>query len=230
MYVYVSVTVYMYDFYLSGVRCSLVVERPFMVRWVVGLIHHRIPTATSTASQIPRLIWISSQTVINNCPSTSGWSSNKAISATQRSHSTSSPWTTAVVLRTYSMETCTVENVSFPMNHASYCSEQTDVPESTDVIMNVMPPIVFWNMVSMVAVSWCGQGFAMMVVLPCWVLMKRSVPWSNPTYQEQWGAPKPIIFGCPPPPPLEPRSLSIHLLRPWPCVSMYMICCDIEWH
>ena len=41
-----------------------------------------------------------------------------------------------------------------------------DVPESIDVIMNVMPPIVLWNMiVSVVVASWCGQVFAMMVVL-----------------------------------------------------------------
>ena len=34
------------------------------------------------------------------------------------------------------------------------CSEQIDVPESIDVIMNVMPPIVFWDMfVSVMVVS-----------------------------------------------------------------------------
>ena len=58
-------------------------------------------------------------------------------------------------------ETNTVE-----MHLASWCSEQMDVPESIDVIMNVI--IVFWNMiVSAVVASWCGQGFTMVVVLPC---------------------------------------------------------------
>ena len=47
------------------------------------------------------------------------------------------------------------------------CSEQMDIPESIDIITNVMSPIVFWNMiVSEVVVSWIGQGFTMMVVLP----------------------------------------------------------------
>ena len=56
------------------------------------------------------------------------------------------------------------EQFSFPMNFTS-CSEQMDVPESIDVITNVMPPIVFWNIVvSVVAVSWYGQGFTMKVV------------------------------------------------------------------
>ena len=39
------------------------------------------------------------------------------------------------------------------MNLASCCSEQMDVPESIDVIMNVMPPIVFWNMAVSVVFS-----------------------------------------------------------------------------
>ena len=35
------------------------------------------------------------------------------------------------------------------------------------VIINVIPPIVFWNMiVSVVVASWCLQRFAMMIVLP----------------------------------------------------------------
>ena len=43
-----------------------------------------------------------------------------------------------------------------------------------------MLPIVFWNtIVSVVIVSWCRQGFTMMVVLPWWELMERSMPWST---------------------------------------------------
>ena len=30
---------------------------------------------------------------------------------------------------------------------ASSCSEQLDVPESIDVVINIMPPIVYWNMI-----------------------------------------------------------------------------------
>ena len=44
------------------------------------------------------------------------------------------------------MKTYSGEHFSFPKNLASCCSEQMDVPESVDVIMNVMPPIVFWNL------------------------------------------------------------------------------------
>ena len=59
------------------------------------------------------------------------------------------------------------EQFSVPMNLASCCSEQMDVPESIDVIMNVAPSVMFRNMiVSVVLVSWCRQGFTMMVVLP----------------------------------------------------------------
>ena len=58
------------------------------------------------------------------------------------------------------------EQLFFPMNLASCCSEEMDVPEFIDVIMNVMPPNMFWNMIIlMVVVSWCEQGFTMMVVL-----------------------------------------------------------------
>ena len=60
----------------------------------------------------------------------------------------------------------TGEQLTFRMNLASCCSQQMDVPKSIDVIMNVMPPIVFWNMiVSVVVVSWCGQGLTMIDVL-----------------------------------------------------------------
>ena len=38
------------------------------------------------------------------------------------------------------------------MHLALYCSEQMHVPESYEVIMNVMPPIVFWNMIISVVV------------------------------------------------------------------------------
>ena len=56
---------------------------------------------------------------------------------------------------------------SFPMNLALCCSEQTYLPESIDVITNIMPPTVFWNVVVLVVVvSRCGQGFIMMVILP----------------------------------------------------------------
>ena len=66
------------------------------------------------------------------------------------------------------------------MNLVTCCSEKLDVPEFIDVIMNVMLPIVFWNMiVSVVVVSWCGQGFSMMVVPPWWELTERSVPRST---------------------------------------------------
>ena len=59
------------------------------------------------------------------------------------------------------------EQFSFPMNVVSCYSEQMDVLESFNVIMNVMPPVVFWNTIVLVAViSWCGQGFIMMVVPP----------------------------------------------------------------
>ena len=52
------------------------------------------------------------------------------------------------------------EEFSFLMNLASCCSEQMDVPESLDVMMNIMLLTVFWNMVfSVMVVSWCGQGF-----------------------------------------------------------------------
>ena len=47
------------------------------------------------------------------------------------------------------------------------CSDQMDVPESINIILKVMLPIVFWNMiVSVVVVSWCGQVFTMMIILP----------------------------------------------------------------
>ena len=60
-----------------------------------------------------------------------------------------------------------MENSSFPINLASCCSEQMDVPESIDVKINVMAPVVLWIMiVSVVVVSWCGQEFNTMVFLP----------------------------------------------------------------
>ena len=47
------------------------------------------------------------------------------------------------------------EQFSFPMNLTSCCLEHMDIPESIDIIMNVMLAIVFWNMiVSVVVVSW----------------------------------------------------------------------------
>ena len=52
---------------------------------------------------------------------------------------------------------------SFPMNLNSCCSKQMDIPESFEVTMNGMRPIVFWNMIGLMVVSWCGQGFTMMV-------------------------------------------------------------------
>ena len=59
------------------------------------------------------------------------------------------------------------EEFSFLMNLASWCSEQMDDPGPIDVIMNVMPPIVFCTtIVSVVVVSWCKHGFTMIVVLP----------------------------------------------------------------
>ena len=59
------------------------------------------------------------------------------------------------------------DQFSFPVYLPSCCLEQLDVPESIDVVMNVMSPVVLWNMVvSVVVVSLCGLGFTMMVVLP----------------------------------------------------------------
>ena len=60
----------------------------------------------------------------------------------------------------------TEDQFSFLMNLTSCCSEQMDVPKSCDIIMNVMSPIVFWNMIILVmVVSWCGQGFTLMVLV-----------------------------------------------------------------
>ena len=44
------------------------------------------------------------------------------------------------------------EQFSCRMNLASCCSEQMDVPDSIDVIMNVMPPIVFRNLIVSVVI------------------------------------------------------------------------------
>ena len=56
------------------------------------------------------------------------------------------------------------EQFSFLMNLAS---EQMDVPYSNDIIINIMQPNVFQNMIVPVMVgSWCGQRFTTMVVLP----------------------------------------------------------------
>ena len=52
-------------------------------------------------------------------------------------------------------------------NLASCCLEQMDVPESSDVGIDVMPPIALWNMiVSAVVLSWRGQEFTTLAVLP----------------------------------------------------------------
>ena len=53
------------------------------------------------------------------------------------------------------------EEFSFPMNLASCCSEQIDLSESIDVIINIMPPIVFWNMIISVVVVSSWPGFTM---------------------------------------------------------------------
>ena len=61
-----------------------------------------------------------------------------------------------------SVERCTVEN-SYLFRWISGRSEQMDIPESINVIINIMPLIVFFNMIIfVVVVSWCGQGFTMM--------------------------------------------------------------------
>ena len=57
-------------------------------------------------------------------------------------------------------------------------SEQMDVPDTVDVVVNTVPPTVLWNIiVSVVVVSWCGQGFTPMVVLPWWVNGALSTEW-----------------------------------------------------
>ena len=44
------------------------------------------------------------------------------------------------------------EQLSFPMNLASCSLEQMDIPESIDIIMKVISPVVFWNMIVSVVV------------------------------------------------------------------------------
>ena len=52
--------------------------------------------------------------------------------------------------------------------------------ESIDVIMNVMPPTLFWNMIaSVMLVPWWGQGYIVIVTLPWWELTQRSMPRST---------------------------------------------------
>ena len=51
--------------------------------------------------------------------------------------------------------TCNGKQLSFPIYLISCCSKQMDIPESINVVMNVMPLNVFWNMnVLVVVVSW----------------------------------------------------------------------------
>ena len=129
-----------------------------------------INTSTSTASRIPGLGRISSPNRYQS--STSGWCSSKATSATQRYHAHHlAQWLR--LCQEHTMETCSVQNSSFSMN-LSCCSEQMDILESIDITMNVMQPAVFRNMIaSVMVVSWCGQGFTVMVVLPWWELTER---------------------------------------------------------
>ena len=46
----------------------------------------------------------------------------------------------------FNRDMCSEEQLSFPMYLASCCSDQVDVLESIDVVMNDIPPTVFWNM------------------------------------------------------------------------------------
>ena len=76
--------------------------------------------------------------------STSGWSSSKATCATQRSLAKRRRW-----CQEHIQWQCAQWRIT------SCCSEQMGVPESIDVIMNVIPPIVFWGkIVSVVVASW----------------------------------------------------------------------------
>ena len=69
------------------------------------------------------------------------------------------------------------EQLSFLRNLTSCFTDQMDFPEFIDVIMNIMLPIVFWNMtISVVLVSWCSQWFITKDALAWWELMKHSVP------------------------------------------------------
>ena len=111
----------------------------------IRLMHFRVSfrTATSTTNQIPGLRRISSQT--------DAMFSRHIISLND----------VPGVKNLFSADVHRGQQFSFPMNVASWCccllcvfSEQINVLEYMDIIMNVMLPIVFWNMiVSMVAAS-----------------------------------------------------------------------------
>ena len=108
-------------------------------------------TATSKASYIPRLRRIS----FRYRSSTFGWSSSKVTYATQCSNGTPSRWTSSAVSRIYSIETCTKENSSLSRESRVMLFRADGRSRTTDAILNVMPLILFWNMIVLLVVVSC---------------------------------------------------------------------------
>ena len=138
-------------------------------------LRDKFRTATSTAKQIPGLRRISSQTVINHLR-VAGLQVRRPVRCdVLAAHHLAERlrWCQkGIRWRCAKWE----NSFSFAMNLASCHSQQMDVPESFNVIMNVVLPIVFWNMMgSVVIVSWFGQRFTMIVVLPQWVHHEGSI-------------------------------------------------------
>ena len=114
----------------------------------IRLMHlrDRFRTTTSTASRIPGLRRISSQTVINRLRQ-AGLQARRPVRRNMSVNDFSG------VDNIFHVHVRSEEQVSFPMNLADGRSK------SIDVIMNVMPPIVFWNMsVPVMVVSCVGRG------------------------------------------------------------------------